>query len=271
MPKIDEMFTTSVIKLARAGEHLAEIEKLLVEYENSKPARVVLKPSYENFINPPKSYIKITTRMAEPPPERIKAVLGDFLHNLRSALDTAVFPLVEDKFDNKRLIQFVISEDEASFRDKFDKKFAPHLNEATISVIKESKPFKGGNALLYALSDLNNIDKHRYHIVASADAGGTITGEQFATLVPPGTYIARFQSIILGGTLIIPMVGEWSEPKKLQDFISDNNSLPIPAKVFLEPPSYEHSEELYYVCHEMKQEVEKLVKKLINANKKDEM
>lgn len=266
MGEIDEMFTTAVMKLERAGEHFEELEQLLIKYANSNPARVILSPSYYNFTNPPTSFIKVTTTVVEPPPVKIKSVLGDFFHNLRSALDTVFFPLVEGKFENKRHVQFIIGKDEERFNEEFEKRFSPHLNKHTISAIKDAKPFKEGNALLYMLSELNNIDKHRYQIVASTD-GGTITREELMALVPPGTKISQFHSIVLGGSLMIRVGGEWSEPKNLQNFISNTKCPPLPAMVFLKSPEQEYLQEILQICRTIKQEVETLVQKIISANK----
>lgn len=263
MPDTNEMFAAAIRKLDRSDEHFRELEQLLIDYAKSNPARVVLKPSYHHFTSPPKTYIDVSAVVIKEPSEKIKDVLGDFFHNLRSALDTALFPLVKDNFANPKQIQFLISDSEVRFNDDFGKRFAPHLNKGTVSAICGAKPFKEGNPLIHALSELNNIDKHRYQLTASAE--GAITADQLASIVPPGTNTPPNQ-IVLGGNLLIRVVGKWSEPKELLKFISNSDPLYLPAMVSIKPPSYEYPQAIFQICFEIKKEVRDLVQKIIGAN-----
>lgn len=266
MSETDQMFDAAIVKLERANEHLEVIKKVALGYWHSAPARVVLKPSYHRFTNPPQTYLDITTTITEPPPGKMRAVLGDFFHNLRSSLDTVFFPLLKEKFDNHRRIQFIISESEERFTSDFSDRFAPHLNDNTIEAIERAKPFKDGNALLHAVSEFNNTDKHRYQILASTE-GGTITREQLAAIVPPGTRTPPSQSIPLGGTLKLPVAGRWADTEMLQNFISSSAPLHIPAMLFLKPASFDYPQEICGLCTAIMHEFEKLVYNLISANK----
>ena len=91
-------------------------------------------------------------------------IIGDAIHNLRSALDLAICELVAKdtrwcKFPFHPTAEKLIS----AVTKGAIKVSGPAVVDAIINIIK---PYKGGNDLLYALHDADIDDKHRLLIPA---------------------------------------------------------------------------------------------------------
>ena len=75
------------LKLDRASHHLACLDAKVREWTEGKPHRYVTKidrKSHKKFVN---------IRLLKPPPDEFRLIIGDCLHNLRSALDSLVYEL----------------------------------------------------------------------------------------------------------------------------------------------------------------------------------
>lgn len=77
-------------KLGRARMHLAELEKDARTYMPSEPFEV-----YEDA-RPDQGPLTYRVHVRAEPPEHLGLILGDALHNARTALDHVVCRLVED-------------------------------------------------------------------------------------------------------------------------------------------------------------------------------
>jgi hypothetical protein len=77
----------SQLKLARAAEHLESLNEEVASYLDSRPYEVVQETQPEG--NP-----LLVCKVNSLPPMRLSVLLGDFLHNLRSALDHLAWQLV---------------------------------------------------------------------------------------------------------------------------------------------------------------------------------
>jgi hypothetical protein len=146
-------------KLARGKEHLAALSQGCGEYLDTGPEITV------EMYNDPDTGSVETRFIGEPsPPARIGAIVGDIVHNLRSALDVAAW-------------QLAIANDEAAARngrnqasfpltrcaEEFKK---PHralkfFSEPARAVIERLKPYQPSMEALGWLRDLSNADKHR--------------------------------------------------------------------------------------------------------------
>jgi hypothetical protein len=154
-------------KLARAREHVAEMEKagqaLLnpdlhrLRFERDKHAR----------------RLKVIIDSQHPPDKRINSIIGDIVGNLRSVLDYVVVALVEPITGKPQDIHFPFADDV--------KGFAGVVTKASLSVcaqaikdhfISEVQAYKGGKGEpLWVLNKLRNIDKHRFLITTVNLAG----------------------------------------------------------------------------------------------------
>lgn len=104
------------------------------------------------------------------PPIGLASLVGDILHNLRSALDHLAHELVVVGTGNEgphRHVYFPLSEDATRFEAETPGKVKGMRPEA-IAAIEALKPYRGGNNVLWRLHRLNIIDKHRTLIIVGA-------------------------------------------------------------------------------------------------------
>lgn len=138
----------------------------------------------------------------ETPPLRLGVILGDCVHNLRSALDHLVWQLtLLDGGTPDDETQFPIaSKSEAQF-DRMAERRVPHLTDAHRATIKRAQPYHGGNEAdshpLAVLATLSNTDKHKlvhptYSFMAT-DADEI--GRHFLGMAEEGMPIARVKVI----------------------------------------------------------------------------
>jgi len=98
-----------------------------------------------------------------PPPPRLGTIVGDVVHNLRSALDVAAWQLAIDHDeakarDNQMRIQFPLTRNPAKFKKH---KALPFFSEDARRVLERLQPYQPSHEALGWLRDLSNADKHR--------------------------------------------------------------------------------------------------------------
>jgi hypothetical protein len=127
----------------------------------------------------------------------VGAVLGDFIHNVHSALDHAVWALV--KANNVKPgthTSFPISETERQWQNdvihrdpKLGKPPTFGLSSDALQLVEDFQPFtagkgKGSRTALYTLLRLSNIDKHRM-----LHAGGIMPATELDLSFAPSGYL----------------------------------------------------------------------------------
>ncbi|MBU2092004.1 MAG: hypothetical protein KKB63_15705 [Alphaproteobacteria bacterium] len=100
-----------------------------------------------------------------PVPNEISLVLGDALHNLRSALDIMLVECFKARKKGTSGVKFPFAEDAVKL-DEIIKKSLNHGGEDICRLIRSMKPYKGGNINLRGLHDLDISDKHKMLIAA---------------------------------------------------------------------------------------------------------
>jgi hypothetical protein len=191
-------------KLLRANEHLqsvnTDVDKIVAKL-NPYPVSVDLdeQPGWCALWADPVSFGPETTHLP--------MVIGDVIHNLRSALDHLVWDLirVSTKKNPRGKPQFPICTDPTDFACCSRTMLRGVLPEYR-TVIEEAQPYYGGKAPdespLRWLNILSNIDKHRQFVVTAgtldgADLhfpGGTPEGLKIIPGILDGrTKIARYR------------------------------------------------------------------------------
>jgi len=131
-------------------------------------------------------------------------VIGDCVHNLRSALDHLVLQLaiLNGTFAGaERKTAFPICLDRGAFKHAVKNNVAPFISRTALDAIEESQPYRtldpatniplGDQSVLWVLSQLDVIDKHRVILIAApqvAAEGFTIHGpggEMYQTPILP--------------------------------------------------------------------------------------
>ena len=145
----------SKLKVERAKEHIRQLEAEIRAFHERKPYRIVVEEE-------PQSGDQIyRVKIKEQPSPRWATIIGDIVHNLRSALDLLANDLVRAncKTPNRRT-GFPIYESAKKFETQFLGKVDGASTKA-IRIIKSLKPYKGGNEPLWRIHCLDIADKHR--------------------------------------------------------------------------------------------------------------
>ncbi len=149
---------SSYFKAERAKRHLEELNQFLDHYYIRFPAPSVTEENGRYII-------RIET---EEPHVWLFLIAGDFFSCLRAALDHAVWQIASLHVARpKDQIQFpVISVNDKKGRERFGKQ-TEGLPDAAVAVIESLQPYNRPAGvplkrnLLWCLSKMNNIDKHR--------------------------------------------------------------------------------------------------------------
>ena len=145
-------------KLNRAHEHLATLTAAHRDYLATKP--YVADQEYR----PDADEIVYFGRVVNPPPLRLGVVIGDLIHNLRSALDHLVWQLVMwNGRTPTRDNQFPVCTD-ASKWGKTSARMLSRVRQEHVDLIRSVQPFgkiDPGASPLARLHRLWNEDKHQ--------------------------------------------------------------------------------------------------------------
>jgi hypothetical protein len=153
------------LKLARASHHLDSLETKVREWRERNTHRYVShfdRESGKQFV-----YLQFT----EPIPVEFRVIIGDCLHNLRSALDSLVYELALKYIgidplpdDRARLLEFPIFGKRA-MKDWECRNKIGCIHPDAQAIIKGLQPHNRGDEYasdaLWKLHKLNNMDKHR--------------------------------------------------------------------------------------------------------------
>jgi hypothetical protein len=151
-------------KIARAREHIAETQRRVDQWRALIPVRVVCRRD------------AATRRMhylvdsVAPAPAGLPLVIGDAVHNARSALDHAAYQLFlanGGRIADAKHIAFPIAPVAADYPGLADRKLAG-ISQAARAAVDALRPFGGGEDRLSQLGALDNADKHRLLLVVAA-------------------------------------------------------------------------------------------------------
>jgi len=158
MTSVDERLRHVILKIKRAKEHEAELQRQLRLYLDGKPYKVGHKH------DPASRKLIYYVTSVDSAPDCLALIAGDIIQNLMSALDHLAYQIVcrdtNDNPPNPNWIYFPIADD----LQKYDAKKGGKMqgaSAATFAAIDVLKPYKGGNDSLWTLYRLNNIEKHR--------------------------------------------------------------------------------------------------------------
>jgi hypothetical protein len=154
-----KLFYGSTLKIERANEHIAHLDSLLETFIHSGFYDLAVEKDTDSG----KNFLRLTIKIALPA-ERYALIIGDALHNLRSALDLAYHEaVIMCGGEPSKWTRFpVLDTREELISTKLD----PALEKKQISltvynlILDVIKPYKTGNPALWMLDDLNIIDKH---------------------------------------------------------------------------------------------------------------
>jgi hypothetical protein len=140
------------------------LKSAILAFKNGNPYKISAKhdPQTRKLI-----YYLVDVK---PVPMKIALIAGDALHNLRGALDHLAYRLfrigAEERADAKH-VYFPIFDNAAKYHAGVMEK-VHGMRQDAIDAIDATKPYKGGNDILWWLHRLNIVDKHRLLITVGA-------------------------------------------------------------------------------------------------------
>lgn len=149
-------------KLNRAEEHLNTLDSLIASYFAQEPYRILGEEWMEGEYWHSAIYLQVNDF---PPDEVWGPIIGDAVHNLRSALDHLAWMLATERArrEKPRQIEFPITLGDPATGGRFTEKLN-HLRSGTHAIIDRVQPYKtfeGPQHPLWLLQALWNTDKHR--------------------------------------------------------------------------------------------------------------
>lgn len=216
-------FANAKLKVKRADQHISNLNEML----NS-----ILKTDFYGFVvekdeNTDKNSLHFLLKPSLS--EDTGLIMGDAIHNLRSALDNLWWELV-DRYGGicDQNTFFPITKTEKNFEKTIKDRGIESLSSDIAGLLRKNiKPYRGGNDPLYALNELNNINKHRLliPIYSNVEFRG-VTGNI-------GTAKFRNSSFVLGQDAIM------SFPEITEKYEFQHNGNPRLTIVFGEKQPFE--------------------------------
>ena len=143
-------------KIRRAQRHLAELEECIQVFLRNDACSIEVEEDRDSGSH----VLRIVT--SKPLPEDIPLAIGDAANNLRSALDILVSAFIRKAGGNIAAGSLPIHETKESLAAALQRseinKVRPDVAEFILNNIK---PYKDGNFGIWALSKLDNVNKHR--------------------------------------------------------------------------------------------------------------
>lgn len=174
-PLEHEIALGPLLKVQRARQHINDLDWLVTDYLTKVPFQLRVRQS----INPPQRLIYIQAKHSIP--EHIALILGDAVHNLRTALDQLCFGMVGDKTARPEGVGFPFCKRGDGLGGAISTR-QMHLAPAGVKdVIHELRPYPGGNKYLHAIKVLDERDKH--HVILTVGLGVQMSGAQLGSLI----------------------------------------------------------------------------------------
>lgn len=145
-------------KLDRGEDVIEQLNTAIVAYMGESPYEIV------GQFEPERSEYVFRGRVTQPVPLVIGVIVGEIIHDVRSALDHLVWQLaLLNTATPTRVTQFPIAISEEEFRSNRGQNMIRDLAPKHRTAIEELQPYKGTDTglALYDLRVLSNTDKHR--------------------------------------------------------------------------------------------------------------
>jgi hypothetical protein len=158
-------------KIKRALYHIENLDQSFHTWMNAHPWAIETETHPNGLVK------RFNFRLLQALPDDYGLVLGDALHNLRSALDHLACAVAVHNGKSFKGVAFPISASRDAFPGQRDDKLIK-CPKSFGDFVEDLQPYKGGNDLLYALHQLDILDKHRVLVPAAVGHKATIRAEQ---------------------------------------------------------------------------------------------
>jgi hypothetical protein len=153
-----ELFAEPARKVARARHHISEAGSDAASFLSRRPYKVIVEAL------PDAAAIEFRVwrvRVREQMPDHLPSVIGDAIHNLRSALDLMACDVVSHNGGNPTGVYFPFAPRAAELEKAIKEKNLRRASPEAVALLRTLKPYRGGNDDLRALHDLDIHDKHK--------------------------------------------------------------------------------------------------------------
>lgn len=159
-----EPFDGALLKFERAKHHINDLNRQVAEFFKQKACSFV-------FIRDIKAReAAIRFEQHKPPPDVFGLIIGDAIHNLRSALDFAVCDIACAHGADPERVQFPFAKRPDGLEQVIISRQVQLAGPKVVQAIRDLKPYPGGNDDLFGLHMLDIADKHRLLITTVSAA-----------------------------------------------------------------------------------------------------
>jgi hypothetical protein len=179
---MDKRLRGPVLKCNRAGRSIMQLDEAIKAFSQTHRYQI----HYD--VDEERQETVVRARFKDELPEEFDVLAGEILFSLRSALDQLVCAIAakEGQVEFKDFY-FPFANSKENFESKDTMRKVAKLSEAARNIITGYAAYPEGNKFLWAINQLNLIDKHRQLIAVGAVAGSiTITGGVFTSGVTLG-------------------------------------------------------------------------------------
>lgn len=202
-PLDHEIAKGPLAKLERAKYHVFDLSRQVEEYLSTSPFELRISQSED----PPQRVVYVQAKHTIP--DHFALVIGDAVHNLRTALDHLCFGMVGDKTQQPARVGFPFAKAGGQSLDGAITTRQMHLApEQVIKEIRDLEPYPGGNQYLNAVKILDERDKHHFilttgtSLVFTVEQMGQLVGVDKVSHIPSGLMIGTV------GDFVVPLDGK---------------------------------------------------------------
>lgn len=171
-----ELTAPALLKIGRAKHHINDLNRRISAYLSSRPLRLVTLGEPES--DRETHFIKEEV----PLPLDFALIIGDAVHNLRSALDVLMFSMIGGKAKRPERVMFPFAKRADTLVSAMQNSEAQLAGEKVVAEIERLKPYPDGNKWLAALHALDIADKHKLIIPTTTTA--SMSAHELALMLP---------------------------------------------------------------------------------------
>lgn len=153
MASAKEVLADADVRLEWAEQHVAHFEREIQGFHQADGYAMAKK------IHPEGNEVIVATDPPPIPPQLV-LIAVDAIHNARVALDYLACALAIANSRTTKNVYFPVAASVDEFGEPTAQRKIKKLSPAAKAFIARLHPYKGGNALLYALHDADRVDKH---------------------------------------------------------------------------------------------------------------
>ena len=174
--KIEALTMPCKLKIARAKQHINDLNTQMLTYFEQRP--IVLMTRGNPEADQQTHFIKKKVAI----PQQFSLIIGDAIHNLRTALDMLMFSMIGCRAERPQSVQFPFTGRADSLVGTMNSRETNIAGEKVVEEIKRLKPYADGNKWLYSVHALDIADKHK--LIIPVVTSGDIPSIEFARMFP---------------------------------------------------------------------------------------